>query len=617
MMLTPMSDPVAPLSAPSPAEEPAQAEYQRRLEARQQRVAGFALRDLWISRARVLVFLGVIAACVAWLYNAAPALAIAPAGALFVALVVWHDRVLRAKARAARAVSHYDRSLARLDDRWAGAGVQTVDLGGAAAEDAHPYAADLDLFGHGSLFELLCGAQTHAGRATLARWLLAPATTAVVRARQGAVEDLRPRIDLREELALLGSDVAAEVHPAPLVAWSTQPPLLRPRATIAVRLAALALTAGVVLCGVLWSVFPLARWLMLGLLIGQWALGRVLKSSLGRVTAPVDQAERELTVLARVLARLEREPVTAAHLVELQRALRVEGRSAPASVRRLGQLAAWHSAQRNQLFAPIAFVLMWDLQLGLAIEGWRVRHGAAVERWLDTVGELEALCDLAGYAYEHSTDPFPELVEEGPLFHADDLGHPLLPRAECVRNSLSLGEQRVLVVSGSNMSGKSTLLRTVGANVVLAFAGAPVRATRLRLSALHIGATLSIHDSIQKGTSRFYSEIRRLHELREIARRGTLLFLLDEILHGTNSHDRRIGAEAVIRSFVAAGGIGLVTTHDLALTEIVDSLGVPAANVHFVDELEEGELRFDYRMHPGVVRRSNALALMRSVGIEV
>jgi hypothetical protein len=601
---------------PSPAEERSRAEYLRRLEARQRSVASLARRDVWISRARAGVFLGAIALGVAWIRDAAPALALATAGALFLALVLWHDRVLRAKAHAARAVAHYLRNLAHLDDRWAGSGVQSVDLGdGGAAE--HPYAADLDLFGHGSLFELLCGAQTHAGRATLARWLLAPAPLPAVRARQEAVEDLRPRIDLREELALLGGDVAAEVHSVPLVAWSTQQPPLRPSTTHGVRVAALALTAGVLLCAALWSVFPLGRWLMLGLLVAQWAVGRTLRGALARVTGPVDQAERELTVLARVLARLEREPFAAAHLGELQRALGVEGVSAPACVRRLGQLAAWHSAQRNQLFAPIAFVLMWDLQLGLAIEGWRARHGRAVERWLATVGELEALCDLAGYAYDHPSDPFPELVEDSPRFHADDLGHPLLPRAECVRNSLRLGDRRVLVISGSNMSGKSTLLRSVGVNVVLALAGAPVRATRLCLSALHIGATLRIHDSIQKGTSRFYSEIRRLHELHEIARRGTLLFLLDEILHGTNSHDRRIGAEAVIRSFVAAGGIGLVTTHDLALTEIVDGLGASAANVHFADELEQGELRFDYRMRPGVVRRSNALALMRSVGIEV
>jgi DNA mismatch repair ATPase MutS len=187
-----------------------------------------------------------------------------------------------------------------------------------------------------------------------------------------------------------------------------------------------------------------------------------------------------------------------------------------------------------------------------------------------------------------------------------------------VRNDVRLvGGLRVLVVSGSNMSGKSTLLRTVGINAVLALAGGTVRAHRLRLSPLAVGATLRVQDSLQAGRSRFFAEITRVRRLLDLARSGPLLFLLDEVFQGTNSGDRRQGAEAVVRRLVEAGAVGLVTTHDLALTGIAERLAPRAANVHFEDRYEDGAMTFDYRMRPGVVQSTNGLALMRAVGIDV
>jgi DNA mismatch repair ATPase MutS len=237
------------------------------------------------------------------------------------------------------------------------------------------------------------------------------------------------------------------------------------------------------------------------------------------------------------------------------------------------------------------------------------------------VGELEALSALAMHGYEHPADPFPALVASGPLFSAEGLRHPLLAEAVAVPNDVQLGGAaglRVIVVSGSNMSGKSTLLRSVGVNAVLALAGAPVRAARLSLSPLVIGATLRIDDSLEAGHSRFYTEILRLRSIVDAARGPVpLLFLLDEILHGTNSHDRRIGAEAVVHALVDAGAIGLVTTHDLALTRLPDQLGAAGTNMHFQDRIGDGKMVFDYRMRPGIVEHSNALALMRAIGLDV
>ncbi|HVR30990.1 MAG TPA: DNA mismatch repair protein MutS, partial [Thermoanaerobaculia bacterium] len=296
------------------------------------------------------------------------------------------------------------------------------------------------------------------------------------------------------------------------------------------------------------------------------------------------------------------------------------GASPGREIARLERLVDFLESRKNPLFAPLALLLVWTPQLALSTEAWRARVGGRVPRWIAIAGEMEALAALSGYAYEHPEDPFPEIADGDEAFlEGDGLGHPLRPVAAFVRNDLRLGAAtRALVVSGSNMSGKSTFLRTVGANTVLALAGAPVRARRLRLPSLRVGASIQIRDSLAEGQSRFYAEILRLRQILDLAKQGApVLFLLDEILHGTNSHDRRIGAEAVIRSLLGHRTIGLVTTHDLALARIAEDAAVPAENVHFEDDIVEGEMVFDYRVRPGVVRKSNALALMREVGLEV
>jgi DNA mismatch repair ATPase MutS len=232
---------------------------------------------------------------------------------------------------------------------------------------------------------------------------------------------------------------------------------------------------------------------------------------------------------------------------------------------------------------------------------------------------MEALLSLAAYSFEHPSDPFPEFIDGDAAFEGQELGHPLLPSALCVRNDVTIGaEARVLLVSGSNMSGKSTLLRAVGVNTVLAMAGAPVRARRLRLTVLRVGASIRINDSLQEGSSRFYAEITRLRQILDFAQREpSLLFLLDELLQGTNSKDRRIGGEGIVRGLVDRGAIGLVSTHDLALTDIGGALHGHLRNVHFEDELANGRMTFDYKLRDGVVTKSNGLELMRSIGLYV
>jgi DNA mismatch repair ATPase MutS len=238
---------------------------------------------------------------------------------------------------------------------------------------------------------------------------------------------------------------------------------------------------------------------------------------------------------------------------------------------------------------------------------------------------MEALNSLAMYAYEHPADVFPEFVDEGACVDAEEMGHPLIAAAKCVRNSLRLGgETRVLLISGSNMSGKSTLMRTLGVNTVLAMCGAPVRAKRFRLTPLKIGASLLLNDSLQEGHSRFYAEIEKLGRICALAEDGgsradgaAVLFLLDELLQGTNSKDRLVGAEGVVRALVEAGAIGMVTTHDLALADMEGLAPEAMRNMHFQDQIVDGQMRFDFTLREGVAMKSNGVELMRLIGLKV
>ena len=588
-------------------------EYSDRLESRRAEEERWRRRESAISGARLVVFL--LGAVLAWLSLGTDSLSVGwvvvPV-AIFVGLVVAHDVVIRARRRARRSVAFYETGLARLDHCWAGTGT----VGDRFLDPHHPYVLDLDLFGEGTLFELLCAARTSMGENALAAWLKAPAPQAKIRARQEAVEELRPRLDLREMLAVAGEDVRAGVDPAALTNWSTAPIVLHQPMLRYVAAGCSLLSTATLLA---WTFSGIGPWPFLGAVSVQAVLALFLRARVRGVLAAVDRPGEHLVLLAEILSLLERERFSAPRLDELRETLDSEG--APPS-RRIGSLARWIDRlnwRRNQIFAPFAALLMWGTQCALAIESWRAAHGHAVSVWLSAVGELEALASLAGYAFEHPGDPFPEIVDRGPVFDGEGLGHPLLPTEHCVRNDLRLDrKRRLLVVSGSNMSGKSTLLRTVGINAVLAQAGAPVRARRLRISPLAVGATMRVQDSLQEGASRFYAEIKRMRRLVEIAEGPLpLLFLLDEILHGTNSHDRRIGAEAVVRGLVDREAIGLITTHDLALSRIADALSPMAANVHFEDRLKDGRVTFDYTLHPGVVEKSNALELMRSIGLEV
>jgi MutS domain V len=616
------------VSPPAP-----RAEYARRLGELS------ALRFRIQRRERLTGYsqLALAALCLIWIlfrlrhFNAADLLLLIPIAA-FAVLDVLHRRLIRSVTAYSRAIRFYEQGMARLEDRWAGTGI----TGERFLEPSHPCARDLDLFGRASVFELLCTARTRAGEETLARWLLVPASPDEVRDRQQAARELSGCLDFRESLSTMGEDLALGVRPAQLIAWGEAPAVL-PSGIIRIVAPMLAVawifiagstlvntftgmllnTVGVVVVGRQLWVAP--ELLVFAITFVNLGFSYRFRTRLSEAAHAAEEAGRDLNLLSQVLAAFEREPFTSPRLLQLQARLK-QGSVLPSqAIARLNRRVEFLESAHNLFVRIFDFVIFYRLQFVLATESWRRRYGRSLRKWLETVGELEALAALGGYTYEHPEDVFPEFVDEAPCFEAEALAHPLIPRTRAVTNDLHLGRDlQLMIVSGPNMAGKSTFLRGIGVNAVLAQIGAPVRAARLKLSPLAVTASICVLDSLEGGISRFYAEINRLKLIMDLTHSSVpVLFLLDELLSGTNSHDRLIGTRSFVTKLVERGAVGLVSTHDLALTAIPEEIGSKAINCHFEDHLEDGRLHFDYKLYPGIVQTSNALPLMRSIGLEV
>src|SRR6266446_3444697 len=525
----------------------------------------------------------------------------------YAALAVLHEYIQRARSRAETAAEFYRKGLARMEDRWVGTG----HTGDRFREVVHVYAEDLDLFGRGGLFELLSTARLPMGENQLAHWLCVPSSREAILERHSLIRELRGKLDLREDLAVTGEDVRTRLNPESLVGWAERQRVL-PKSrwrTVAVALALCSVAA-------ILDYFAGGPYRIALIFLAMDAIFlRALKKRAQAVIHGVSCNAEGLLLFSRILQRLEREPLASPRLRTFSAELTAEGRRASPAIRKLARIVYWIDAEHSLLAHLAELPLLYTIQVAFAAEAWRSRFGHTMRRWVEISGETEALLSLAGYAFEHPADPFPEFVNEenSAKFHAEELGHPLIPAARCIRNSVQLDNgTRVLLVSGSNMSGKSTLLRAVGVNAVLAMAGAPVRAKSLRLTSLAIGTRIRSTDSLQEGRSGFYTEILHIRAVFKLAESGKLplLFLFDELLEGTNSKDRRIGAEGLLRALLERGAIGIVTTHDLALTEVGQSSGQLLRNMHFQDYLENGNMRFDYTLREGVVAKSNAIELM-------
>lgn len=566
-------------------------------------------RSLGYSKLTIAV-LTLIAAAIVYRNAMLLASLLAPV-TLFIVLAVMQEKLLNSIRYRTRAIAFYQRGLARLGDQWAGGG----ETGERFLHPDHPYARDLDVFGRASLFEYLSAARTRAGEDALARWLLHAASPDDARARQAAIQELQSRVKFRERLFCAGETVRQGVHPDALSAWGEGAPVF---ARGGVRIVISVLGIFWILSLAAWPVWDLPTVALL-ITILNFAYSHWIHARLEKAAAFLEKAAADLQTLAEVLAIVEREPLSSPLFVEIQAALRHDGTMPSDAIRKLASLVDLLESRHSLFARPLDMVTFWSAQLIFLAERWQREYGPHIRRWLEAVGQFEALTSLSAFAYEHPHYVFPEFVEEGTRFEAEELAHPLLPADKAIANNLSLGSPlQLIVLSGPNMAGKSTFIRAIGVNAVLAQCGAPVRARRLRLSPLQVAASICVLDSLAGGVSRFYAEIHRLKQIADLTQADTpVLFLLDELLSGTNSHDRHVGTEFVLREFVAHKAIGIVSTHDLALAQIPEAIGERAANFHFEDRIEEDRLVFDYKLKPGIVQTSNALKLMHAIGLGV
>lgn len=622
-------------------------EYATRKRDRTVSAAARERTHIHLGNAKVAIFIAAVVYTAYALGNNPSETIYAVLAVSFIALSVWHEVVMRALTRARAAVQYYDDGMARIEDRWmrdtpSGERFRnpTSPLSGFVPIGRdHPYADDLDIFGPRSLFQLLSCCRTPMGEDRLASWLLQASPVATIRDRQTRVAALRDRIDLRERIAVVNAGRRRSIDATKLIAWAESMRIMPPLRIIVI-LMALAFIAA------LFVYLNGGR----GIFLGAAAIVNVaVIAFLGKrgnhvvETLAGSTESAALDLLANVITEIEREPFDDATVTPLK------GHDASRGIARLARISDWADSRHNVFLRLSEIPILFTLQLAYAAESWRATHGRHLRKWIDAVAEMEALLSIAGYFYEHPGDPFPELIstEEngghgdtergghgGAMFEAVDIAHPLLPRASAVPNSITLSAPSVLrvsvdtspdssvpsvlIVSGSNMSGKSTLMRTVGVNAVLAFAGAPVRARRLMLTPLAIGTCLRHTDSLQEHRSGFYTEALRIRAICDLLEGPLpLLFLFDELLSGTNSKDRRIAAEGVIRTMLEHRAIGMVTTHDLSLTEIAAIFPGQVKNVHLQDTVENGQMQFDYKVRDGVITHSNALELMRMIGLDV
>jgi hypothetical protein len=506
---------------------------------------------------------------------------------------------------------YYERGVARLERNW-----EKLDEGKEFAVSDHDYAKDLDLFGRGSMFQLLCSARTGAGRETLARWMSQPASAEEVVARREAIRELISRCDLREAIAGIHMTAVSNVRPSTFRDWVTEPArhfrtwMRLPAAVLAASLVVLTVLclARVLPVELFWKIAP-------AVFAAELIYGGIFRPHVLDMEQTMGQPLAELPVVRKLTKILLGETFTSKKLIALQREVGSGKNSPRAQLRRIHHLMRLVRQRDETWMILFSYPVLWGTQFAIAIELWRDRWGADLLKWLDLLGQFEAMISISAYAFEHPLDKFPDLLDAGPEMDLEGMGHPLLDEQTCVRNDVRLGgNSQFLIVSGSNMSGKSTFLRGIGLNAVLAWMGAPVRCTNARISRVAVLGAISVQDSVTDGRSGFMAEMQRLKRMIDVAAQGPTLFLSDEMMSGTNSHDRRIAAEWIIRELVSHNAIGAVSTHDLALAEI-GRAELRGKNVCFEDVGADGKLCFDFKLREGLPTRSNALNIARMLGI--
>ena len=534
------------------------------------------------------------------------------AAVAFVVLVVVHARVDRERDRKDAAARFHERALQRSMDVKPEAKAPPVEV-----DPAHPYAGDLDMLGPNSVCAFVSFARTEPGLRTMRDWLLAahdPPALGVVRARQDAARVLAKKPELTRALYVAGAAIGDKPDSAKkFEAWALAnepavvPPAYGAIAWILPIVSFAALVAGNALGWPTMATYgPYTACVVVSL---------ALRARIGKVVAAVVANEGGALAYAEAFESA----LSADAEGELLSSVRKDIEAGRDALRALRAPTRVLESLQNEVFrllvAPLA---MAELHAVLALERWRKKHGASSSRWFQAYGALEALASLGLVAHDFPAFAWPELDEEL-RFDARGLGHPLVPASRRICNDVTgLGAGHALVVTGSNMSGKSTLLRSIGVATAMAMAGGPVCADKLALGPVRLVTSMRVSDSLSEGASRFYAELRRLSLVVEMAAKAPgVLFLLDEVLYGTNARERLIGSRATLAWLLDHGALGAVSTHDLALADLEGPLAGKARNVHFEEQVAGDTMSFDYKLRDGVVKSSNALRLMKQLGLPV
>jgi len=567
-----------------------------------------------LSMARLAAFAGglvVFGALLSFSVIAA-VVTLAVALALFTWLVMKYETTEKSRKRFLRLAEINSLELKCLDGDFSG-----FKTGEEYAERDHPYSYDLDVFGKASLFQFLCRTTSRPASDRLAEYLKQPAAKEEILLRQKAVAELQPLTDWQQELMTLGYlNAGAGNDPAPLLQWLGSDDLFRKTGREKIITGCLSLIA---IAAVITVIAGLPAAILAPVFGVNFVFYFTRFRKISKLQEKVSRSSDLLKAYSGIIKLLENRNFTSPLLQNLQSGFRDEI-AASDRIRQLSKLVGRLDYRLNVLVSvPLNLLFFTDIHFCLALERWKRDHASRIPGWFASMAEFEALASLANMAFNNPGWIYPQVTEDYFVFRAEDMGHPLIPAVRRISNGFATeGAGKAIIVTGSNMSGKSTFLRTCGVNAVLAFAGAPVCASAFTVSLVRLHSSMRISDSLEENISSFYAELRRLRAIIAGAESDPKVFLLlDEILRGTNSDDRYTGSVALIKQLTGYGAVAMVATHDLRLAGLEKELPQSIDNYHFDVKVNDEELFFDYRLTPGICSSFNASLLMKKMGIRV
>jgi len=504
----------------------------------------------------------------------------------------------------------------RVEGRW----TKFTDRGLEFIDEEHSYSYDLDIFGQGSLFQWINTGKTHMGRVRLANTFKYPTDNKeIINKRQQSISELSKKLWWRQRLQAEAKMIVHEENDIiDLLSWARNKNRIFSKPFIIKILRTLPIVT--ILTLVLYykaNIIP--KYIPLFLLLIQSLMILFSTFKMSQEFAIVYKYYGTIKVYTRILKHFEKTKFHTEYINELKdKLVNHKGITAVEQLKKFEIILNRVENRKNMMFFPINVITLWDYQCMIDLEEWRRQSGSLIKEWMDSIGELEALSSLAVIRYDYPNWSMPIITEEDSIINSKSIGHPLLTNKQ-VHNDVTLQEpSKVLLITGSNMSGKSTFLRTIGINLILAYSGAPVCATSMTCSIFNIYTCMRTSDDLEKGVSSFYGELLRIKNiLNETKKDKQVFFLLDEIFKGTNSYDRHIGAKMLIKQLYNNRALGLVSTHDLELGDMEVGNESKVKNFHFREYYNDNKIYFDYKLRPGISTTRNALYLIRMIGIEI